>query len=295
MRLVTYRKGGLVGVGVRLPEGVVPTRYLDMIELLEAGEVGLAHAREAAALGAGSAIEPDHILAPVPRPQKIFGSGPNFMAHLEEEPGAILTDEQFFFSKLPSTVIGDGDAIELIRPGTQIQADYEVELGIVIGKTARFVSEDEALDHVAGYTVVHDFGSRWIQFKDQQITLGKNLDTFCPMGPELVLKDEVPDPHALQMRSYLNGELMQNESTGAMRFGVPSMVSYLSELLTLVPGDVISAGTPDGIGCFRDPPIYVQPGDTVAVEIEGLGKLTNPVVLSDHELSSKYFFRQQYE
>lgn len=295
MRLVTYRKGGLVGVGVRLPEGVVPTRYLDMIAFLEDGDAAIDHAREVAALGADSALEPDRILAPIPRPQKIFGSGPNFLAHLEEEPGAILTDEQFFFSKLPSSVIGDGDAIELTRPGVELQADYEVELGVVVGKTARFVSEEEALEYVVGYTIIHDFSSRWIQFKDQQISLGKNLDTFCPMGPELVLKDEVPDPHTLQVRSYLNGELMQDENMAKMRFSVPSMVSYLSELVTLVPGDIITGGTPDGIGCFREPPIYVQPGDTVAVEIEGLGTLTNPVVLSDRELSRKYFFRQKYE
>jgi 2-keto-4-pentenoate hydratase/2-oxohepta-3-ene-1,7-dioic acid hydratase in catechol pathway len=295
MRLVSYRKGGLEGVGVEVDGGVIPTRYLDMVRLIEDGEAGLAHAREMAALGAGSAIEPDRILAPVRRPQKMFGSGPNFLKHLEEEPGATLTDEQFFFSKLPSAIIGEGDAIELTRPGTELQADYEVELGIVIGRTARFVSEDEAMDHVFGYTVVHDFSSRWIQFKDQQITLGKNLDTFCPMGPALVTRDAIGDVHDLRMRAYLNGELMQDESTSAMRFSVPRMVSYLSEILTLHPGDIITGGTPDGCGCFRDPPVYVQPGDTVAVEIEGIGRLTNPVVLAERQLSRSYFFRQTYD
>lgn len=295
MNLVTFQKGGLTGVGVRVADGVVPTRYLDMIALISDGEIGLAHARQMEALGSASAITPDRILAPVPRPQKIFGSGPNFLKHLEEEPGAVLTDEQFFFSKLPSSVIGEGEPIELTRPGAELQADYEVELGIVIGRSARFVTEDEAMEHVFGYTVIHDFSSRWIQFKDQQITLGKNLDTFCPMGPDLVTRDAIPDPHALRMRSYLNGQVMQDESTAAMRFSVPSMVSYLSELFTLVPGDVISAGTPDGIGCFREPPVYVQPGDTVAVEIEGIGKLTNPVVLAGRQLSRRYFFRQKYE
>lgn len=295
MRLVTYRKGALTGVGVRLPEGIVPTRYLDMRRFLEDGDAALAHAREVAAMGPGSAIAPDRILAPIPRPEKIFGSGPNFLKHLEEEPGAILTDEQYFFSKLPSSVIADGEPIELTRPGTELHADLEVELGIVIGRTARFVSEEDALDHVAGYTVIHDFSCRWIQFKDQQMTLGKGLDTFCPMGPDLVLTDEVPDPHALRMRSWIGDRQMQDESTAAMRFSVPGMVSYLSELVTLVPGDIITGGTPDGIGCFRDPPVYVQPGDTVVVDIEGIGRLTNPVVLSEHRLSPKYFFRDRYE
>lgn len=295
MRLVTYRKGGLEGVGVQIEGGVVPTRYLDMIRLIEDGEAGLEHARDTAALGAGSAIEPDRILAPVRRPQKMFGSGPNFLKHLEEEPDAVLTDEQFFFSKLPSSIIGEGDAIELTRPDTELQGDYEVELGIVIGRTTRFVSEAEAMDHVFGYTVIHDFSSRWIQFKDQQITLGKNLDTFCPMGPALVTRDALPDVHDLRMRAYLNGDVMQDESTSAMRFSVPAMISYLSEILTLYPGDIISAGTPDGCGAFRSPPVYVKPGDTVAVEIDGIGRLTNPVVLAERQLSRKYFFRQKYE
>jgi 2-keto-4-pentenoate hydratase/2-oxohepta-3-ene-1,7-dioic acid hydratase in catechol pathway len=293
LRLVTYKKGALVGVGVRVGEGVVPTGYLDMIELLEAGDKGLSHAAEAAALGPDSAIEPDRILAPIPRPQKIVGSGPNFLKHLEEEPGAILTDEQFFFSKLPSSVIGPGEPIEILRP--DLQFDYEVELGIVIGKEARWISEEEAMDYVAGYTVIHDASSRWIQFKDEQITLGKGLDTMCPMGPDLVTRDEIDDVDDLQMRTYLNGELMQDESTGAMRFKVGGMISYLSEMFTLVPGDVISAGTPDGIGCFRDPPIYLKAGDEVTVSIEGIGDLTNPVAKADRQLSDRYFFRQKYE
>ncbi len=292
MRLVTFAKGAYVGVGIETADGVIPTRYQDMIRLIEDGEAGLDQARKTAAMGAGSAIAPDRLAAPVQRPQKIFGSGPNFLKHLDEEPGAILTDEQFYFSKLPSSVIGEGDPIELTRPGTALHADYEVELGVVIGRTARFVSEGDAMDYVFGYTIVHDFSCRWIQFKDSQMTLGKGLDTFCPMGPALVTRDAL-DVGDIRMRSYLNGRLMQDESTAAMRFKVPEMVSYLSEICTLVPGDVITMGTPDGIGCFRDPPIYVQPGDHVAVEIEGIGKLSNPVTLSAHRLSDKYFFRNK--
>jgi 2-keto-4-pentenoate hydratase/2-oxohepta-3-ene-1,7-dioic acid hydratase in catechol pathway len=295
MRLVTYRKGALTGVGVRLPEGIVPTRYLDMRVFLNDGESALTHAREVAAMGPASAIQPDRILAPIPRPEKIFGSGPNFLKHMEEQPDAILTDEQFFFSKLPSSVVGDGDPIELTRSGAELHADLEVELGIVIGRTARFVSEGDAMSYVAGYTVINDFSCRWIQFKDQQITMGKGLDTFCPMGPDLVLKDEVPDPNALRMRSWLNDRQMQDESTTATRFSVPRMVSYLSELVTLVPGDIVTNGTPDGVGVFREPPIFVQAGDTVVVDIEGIGRLTNPVVLSEHRLSQTYFFRNKYE
>jgi 2-keto-4-pentenoate hydratase/2-oxohepta-3-ene-1,7-dioic acid hydratase in catechol pathway len=293
MRLVTYRKGTLQGIGVRTAAGVIPTRYLDMVQLLEDGDAGNAHAREAAALGDTSAIDPDRILAPILRPQKIFGSGPNFMKHLEEEPGAILTDEQFFFSKLPSTIIGPGDPIQIWRE--DLQTDYEVELGIVIGRSARFVTEADALAHVAGYTVVHDVSSRRIQFKDQQITLGKNLDGYCPLGPALVLADEVPDPHAMRMWTTLNGEIMQDGSTADMRFSIPQMVSYLSEIVTLHPGDIITSGTPDGIGCFRTPPVWLKPGDVVTVGIDGIGELTNPVVASERRLDRKYFHRQKYD
>jgi 2-keto-4-pentenoate hydratase/2-oxohepta-3-ene-1,7-dioic acid hydratase in catechol pathway len=294
MRLARFRKGGYVGVGVDTPDGIIPTRYQDMIALIGDGDTATAHLDEVVALGSASALTPDQLLAPIDRPQKILGSGPNFLAHLEEEKGAILTDEQFYFSKLPSSVIGHGEAIELTREGTALQADYEVELGVVIGRPTRFVTEADAMERVFGYTVVHDFSCRWIQFKDNQITLGKSLDTFCPMGPVLVTRDAIADPHALQMRSYLNGTVMQNESTAAMRFTIPQMVSYLSEICTLVPGDVVTMGTPDGCGCFRDPPVYVQPGDEVAVEIEGIGRLDNPVRLSQHRLSDKYFFRGKY-
>ncbi len=292
MKLVTYRKGTLQGVGVLTASGVIPTRYLDMVQLLEDGDSGIAHAREAAALGDSSAIDPDRILAPVLRPQKIFGGGPNFMKHLEEEPGAILTDEQFFFSKLPSSIIGPGDPIQIWRE--DLQTDYEVELGIVIGRTARFVSEADALACVAGYTVIHDVSARWIQFKDQQITLGKNLDSYCPMGPSLVLADEVADPHALRMWTSLNNEIMQDGSTADMRFSIPRMVSYLSEIVTLYPGDIITSGTPDGIGYFRTPPIALKPGDVVTVAIDGIGELTNPVVASERQLDPKLFYRQKY-
>jgi 2-keto-4-pentenoate hydratase/2-oxohepta-3-ene-1,7-dioic acid hydratase in catechol pathway len=292
MRLVTYRKGTLQGVGVETAAGVIPTRYLDMVQLLEDGDAGLAHARLAAALGDSSAIDPDRILAPVLRPQKIFGGGPNFMKHLEEEPGAILTDEQFFFSKLPSSIIGPGDPIQIWRE--DLQTDYEVELGIVIGRTARFVGEADALAYVAGYTVIHDVSARWIQFKDQQITLGKNLDSYCPMGPSLVLADEVADPHALRMWTSLNDEIMQDGSTADMRFSIPRMVSYLSEIVTLYPGDIITSGTPDGIGYFRTPPIALKPGDVVTVAIDGIGELTNPVVASERQLDAKLFYRQKY-
>jgi 2-keto-4-pentenoate hydratase/2-oxohepta-3-ene-1,7-dioic acid hydratase in catechol pathway len=285
-----FQKGNYTGVGIETDAGVIPTRYQDMIRLIEDGAAGHAHLAETAALGAGSAITPDRLHAPVRRPQKIFGSGPNFLKHLEEEPGAVMTDEQFFFSKLPSSVIGPGDAIELTRDGSVLLADYEVELGVVIGAPARFVSVAAAKDHIYGYTAVHDVSCRLIQFKDNQITLGKGLYTFCPMGPALVTRDAL-DVSDIRMRTYLNGQKMQDETTKAMRFSPAEMVSYLSELVTLVPGDIISMGTPDGIGAFRDPPVYLKPGDSVTVEIEGIGALTNPVVRSPHTLSENYFFR----
>ncbi len=293
MRLVTFRKGGLVGVGVHVSAGVIPTRYRDMIDLLGDGERGLQHAAEVAELGEASAISPDRILAPIPRPQKIFASGPNFLKHLEEDPDAILSDEQFFFSKLPSSVIGPDEPIQILRD--DLETDYEVELGIVIGRETRFVAPEDAMAAVVGYTVLHDVSSRWIQLKDEQITLGKGLDTYCPMGPALVTVDEIRDPHDLRMKMTLNGQVMQDETTAEMRFSIPEMVSYLSEIVTLVPGDVITGGSPDGIGLYRDPPVFLQAGDVVTASIEGVGELTNPVIRAPRQLSDRYFYRQAYD
>ena len=211
-------------------------------------------------------------MRPSPAPSKLLFSGLNYRSHTEENPGAVLPTYPQFFAKLPSAIIGPGEAIVLPTPETQV--DYEVELAVVIGRTTR----DRALDHVFGYTVVNDVSARDVQFRDNQITTGKGFDTFCPMGPEIVLRDEIPDPQALHVASYVNGERRQSSATGDMLFDVPTLIVFVSAHITLYPGDIISTGTPAGVGAFRNPPAYLQPGDVVAVEVDAIGRLTNPVV-----------------
>jgi 2,4-diketo-3-deoxy-L-fuconate hydrolase len=274
MRLVRYGHAGRVGIGVKVDGGVAPTPYTEMIDLIRAGEVGLAIARESAK--AGSVFTQYRLLAPIPSPGKLLFSGINYRSHKEENPAATLPETPQFFAKLPSSVIGPDEPI--ILPSRESQVDYEVELAVVIGKTTRRVDESSALDRVFGYTVVNDVSARDVQFKDNQITAGKGYDSFCPMGPEIVLRDEIPDPSQLHVASYVNGEQRQSSSTADMLFTVAQLITFLSTHITLYPGDIISTGTPAGVGCFRHPPTYLKPGDVVEVEVDKIGRLRNPVV-----------------
>jgi 2,4-diketo-3-deoxy-L-fuconate hydrolase len=278
LRLVTYTGDEGARVGVRVEGGVAPTAYTDMRALIAEGEPALERVR-AEASRAGVVAEPQ-LLAPIPRPEKIFGSGINYVSHGDEEPDGWLPEVPFFFSKLPSAVVGPGEPIVLPRRGLQV--DYEVELAVVIGSRARHVGEERAMEHVFGYTLMNDVSSRAIQFKeeqpgDRQITIGKGLDSFAPLGPEIVLTDEIEDFDALQVKAYVNGELRQDESVSQQRFTIPQVIAWLSSLVTLEPGDVISTGTPGGVGSFRSPPVFLEPGDVVTVAETTIGELTNPV------------------
>ena len=216
---------------------------------------------------------------PLLRPGKILCVGTNFEGHLAENPAATRPPEPFIFAKLPSGVIGPGDAIVKPTPATQL--DYEVELAVVIGRPLRQVPAERALEYVAGYTIMNDVSARDVQFRNNQITLGKNFDTFAPLGPCLVTADEIGDPRRLRLRTWVNGELRQDETAADMIFGVADVLAYLSAVMTLEPGDVVSTGTPAGVGAFRQPPAYLEPGDVVTLEIEGIGRLENPVVSSE--------------
>jgi 2,4-diketo-3-deoxy-L-fuconate hydrolase len=270
---VAYVAAGETGVGVRRDGDIVPTGYAGLVELILDGERGLERAREAAERG--KPVEPEQILAPIPRPGKILCSGINYASHKQENPDAVFPDEPFFFSKLPSAVIGPGEPIVIPRPETQ--TDYEVELALVIGRTASRVREPDALGHVFGYTILNDVSARDIQFKDSQITLGKGVDTFSPLGPEVVTADEIPDPQALHVSSHLNGERMQSSPTSDMIFSAARLIEFLTAIVTLEPGDVLTTGTPAGVGAFRKPPVWMQPGDEISVEVDRIGRLTNPV------------------
>ena len=212
---------------------------------------------------------------PVPVPSKVLCIGQNYADHCREQ-NVPLPDIPELFCKFATSIIGCGDAITLHKATTKV--DYEVELAIVIGKRGKNIPKARAYDHVLGYMIFHDVSARDLQFKSKQWTRGKSPDTFAPTGPWLVTRDEVPDPHRLSIRTWVNDRLMQDSSTSTLVFGVPALVEFLSQTITLEPGDIIATGTPPGVGCFRKPPVFLKPGDVVTMEIAGLGTLVNPVV-----------------
>jgi len=209
----------------------------------------------------------------IARPQKIVCVGLNYRDHAEEQ-GVALPERPLLFAKWPNTLIGNGDAIRI--PSISQNVDYEAELGVVIGRLAHGVAVDDALSFVEGYVVANDVSGRDLQFSDGQWVRGKSLDTFLPVG-DLVPVADVPDPQALPIRAILNGEVLQDSSTSNMIFGVAEIVSFVSQAITLEPGDLIITGTPAGVGAFRKPPVWLQPGDEITIEIDGVGSITNPV------------------
>ncbi len=214
-------------------------------------------------------------MLPIERPGKIICVGLNYRDHAEEQ-GTALPEAPLLFAKWQNALIGPGEPI--VIPPIVTKCDFEAELGVVIGEQVRDVSAENALEAVAGYICVNDVSARDLQFGDGQWTRGKSPDTFCPVGPTLVPRDEIPDPQALTIRAILNGEAVQDSNTANMVFGVAEVIEYVTRTITLEPGDLIATGTPAGVGAFRKPPLFMQPGDEITIEIEGLGSLTNPVV-----------------
>jgi 2-keto-4-pentenoate hydratase/2-oxohepta-3-ene-1,7-dioic acid hydratase in catechol pathway len=206
-------------------------------------------------------------------PQKIVCVGMNYRDHAEEQ-GIEPPPHPVLFAKWPNTIVGDGDEIHLPENSTQI--DYEAELGFVIGRVARNVRADEALGVVRGYVPANDVSCRDVQFADGQWVRGKSFDTFLPVG-ELIPADAVPDPHALRITTRLNGTLMQDSNTSNLIFDIPQIIEFVTQNITLVPGDLVLTGTPAGVGAFRDPPVWLRPGDEVTIEIEQVGSVRNVV------------------
>ncbi len=215
--------------------------------------------------------------APIPNPEKIICIGLNYADHAAES-GAAIPEEPVVFNKFLTALRADGENIEL--PPESDSVDYEAELVVVIGKEGKRISEEHALDYVAGYTCGHDVSARdWQKYKPQgQWLCGKSFDSFAPIGPALVTADEIPDPHKLDIKFRLNGEEMQSSNTEQFIFNVNQLIAYLSTVCTLRPGDLLFTGTPPGVGAARKPPVFLKPGDTAEVEIAGIGVLTNPVV-----------------
>ncbi len=285
MRLISYRDNGPRGdaLGVVAGDRWLPATALaeggpwTMAGLLDAGPRALDALRAAADPGRiadqGRPLDEIELMAPVPRPGKVVAIGRNYREHVDEE-GTDPPPAPLVFSKWPSSVIGDGAEIRW-DPELTAQVDYEAELAVVIGRTARRVSEADALDHVLGYTCLNDVSARDLQFGDGQWVRGKSLDTFCPMGPVLVTTDDIPDPQDLDISCCVGARVVQSANTRQMYFGVAAIISYCSQSFSLEPGDVIATGTPGGVGIFRDPPLLLADGDEVTVEIGRIGRLRN--------------------
>lgn len=287
MKLVTFVKDGAYRPGAVVEregrEAIVDLLDADaslpnsIRSLLEAGAPSLRNATIAAAI-TSEVIDPAAVklTAPILNPGKILCIGLNYADHAAES-GQPLPEYPIVFSKYSNTVIGSGEAIVLPRVTDKV--DYEAELGFVIGKRARHVREEDALNYVAGYLNVNDVSARDYQTRTSQWTMGKSFDTFAPMGPALVTADEVPDPHDLAIRLWIGDEILQDSNTSQLIFNVPRLVADISEIMTLEPGDIVSTGTPPGVGAARTPPRWLRPGETVNIEIDRLGVLSNPVVM----------------
>jgi 2-keto-4-pentenoate hydratase/2-oxohepta-3-ene-1,7-dioic acid hydratase in catechol pathway len=213
--------------------------------------------------------------APLANPPRIFAIGLNYRDHAKESGMEIPTTPVVFF-KLATAIVGPGDPIVL--PVNSTQPDYEAEFAFVIGHGGYRLAADEWRKHVYGYTIVNDVSARDVQFASTQWSLSKCFPTFCPLGPAIVTADEIPDPHVLHIALSIDGEQLQNSNTSNMVFKIPELIEYLSSITPLLPGDIISTGTPPGVGLGRNPKRWLQPGETVTITVEGLGSLTNPVV-----------------
>lgn len=282
MRLATLQTAqGPRPVGVALDGRYVDLCAIDpklptTLRAILESEQGLMAA--ASALASGLTKGPfvtGRLLAPIGNPSKVICIGLNYRDHALES-NSPIPNEPVVFNKFPQAVIGPEDSVVL--PAVAHEVDYEAELVVVIGKTARRVRREDAFKHVAGYTVGNDVSARdWQKGRPGgQWLLGKSPDTFAPTGPHLVTADEV-DPHNLKIQLRLNGETMQNSSTKELIFGVDELIAHMSQLFALQPGDLIFTGTPPGVGAARKPPVFIKQGDRMEVEIEGLGILTNPV------------------
>jgi 2-keto-4-pentenoate hydratase/2-oxohepta-3-ene-1,7-dioic acid hydratase in catechol pathway len=261
----------------------VPSTIEDILHTprgLENLEAQLQNLRSSSPNPSAYVVSPADVIlkAPILHPEKLIGIGLNYRDHAEESKVPI-PKSPLLFGMYANAIVGPEATI--VIPSATSQVDYEAELAVVIGARALRVSIDDALNYVAGYTIVNDVSARDLQFGEKQWTRGKSIDTFAPMGPCLATRSELGNGDGLYVRCRVNGELLQNSNTRNLIFNVPALVSHISQTMTLEPGDVISTGTPSGVGYVRKPPIFLKQGDVVEIEIEGVGVLRNRVVLLD--------------
>lgn len=280
MKLARFEIDGQTDIGIIEDEGVISLtaagyEHDGMLSIIAGGQKAL---DEIHALT--EAIAPHHrlkdvrLLAPIERPGKYLAIGMNYSKHIEEMGHAERPAHQYWFNKQTTCITGPFDPID---PGVSKRLDYEVELGVVIGKLAKGVKAADALDHVFGYFVADDVSARDWQKHSPTFTMGKSFDTHGPIGPWIVTADEIADPQNLALRSFVNGEKRQESNTSNMLFPLAEQIEYLSTAFTLEPGDLIATGTPEGVGMAMDPPQFLQPGDVVRCEIDGIGAIENKV------------------
>jgi len=279
MKIARYDAGQGPELGVVVGDGIVSLSavgcdFPDMFALIAGGEAALAQIRAATdGVALHHQLADVRLLAPL-RPGKYLAIGMNYAKHVAEMGHAERPQYQYWFNK-QTTCINDpsGD----IDPGVSRRVDYEVELAVVIGRTAKGVSAADALSHVFGYMVANDVSARDWQKHSPTFTMGKSFDTQGPIGPWIVTADEIPDPQALPLRSFVNGELRQSSNTSDMSFSVAEQIEYLSTAFTLEPGDLLATGTPEGVGMAMDPPQFLQAGDVVRCEVDGIGAIENRI------------------
>lgn len=282
MKLVTFssRAGGAAShAGVLEGDHVADLTQAGLassvLEIVEGGAAKLDAVRAGLAAAPRHALSDVKLEAPI-RPGKVLCSGINYKGHAEENPNAKMPDEPFFFAKLPSSVVGPDDPV--VKPAETAQMDYEVEFSAVIGRPLHKAAEVEVMPAIFGYTLLNDISARDVQFKDNQITIGKNFAGFAPIGPCIVTADALARPDDVALRTRLNGQTLQDGSTSDWLFSLPRLISFLSRYVPLFPGDIVSTGTPAGVGVFRKPQIFMKPGDVVEIEAEGIGVLRTPIV-----------------
>ena len=281
MKLARFADGAATGLGVVIDDTIAPLSGMgievtEMIALIETGPELLARIAASLADAPRRPLSEVRLLAPL-RPRKFLAIGMNYRRHVEEARalGIPLPDGQVWFNKQTSCVNGPYDPVS---KGVTEKLDYEVELGLVVGVPAKSVPAEHAMDHVFGYLVVNDVSARDWQMHSQTMTMGKSFDTHGPIGPWIVTADEIPDPHALALRCLINGEVRQSSNTEQLIHRIPEQIAYLSTAFTLEPGDILSTGTPEGVGAARQPPAFLVPGDVMRCEIKAIGVIENPIV-----------------
>ncbi len=281
MRIVTFEVAGKAHPGIVRDDAIFDLSgagFHSVIELIEAGPEGLAKAQKLASEApdrARHSLRGAKLLAPIPRPPKLICVGLNYLDHAKET-GAEIPKVPTIFNKFATAVIGPG--ANIVLPKVSKAPDFEAEFAAVIGRGGRHISKHDWKDHVFGYTIVNDVSARDYQRATTQWLMGKTFDTFAPMGPWIVTADEIPDPHNLDIELEIEGETLQDSNTRELIFKVPDLIEFLSSVFTLEPGDVISTGTPSGVGFARKPPRYLRAGEEIIIRIPAIGELRNPVV-----------------